>query len=289
VTEGHADYFDRAIIEYTAAIYHFGQANHERYCANNENNLAFLLYKLGRYDAAHEHLDRAREVLLRIKDAGLLAQVDETRARVFIAEQRYREANRVIGGAIQMLEKGGESALLADALTVQGVAWARLGAYESSMNVLLRAVGVAEGAGALCSAARASMTLIEEHGARRLGQMEAYGLYLRADGLLKSTQDAEDVARLRACARVVLRRLSGARLPDEGFTLYGAVHEFEAKFIEQALEDAGGSVTQAARLLGIRYQSLINLLKTRHRSLIKKRTPAKRRKRSIFRVERDAK
>lgn len=75
------------------------------------------------------------------------------------------------------------------------------------MNILLRAVGVAEGPGALCSAARAAMTLMEEPGARRLGQMEAYDLYLRADGLLKRTQDAEGVARLRACARVVLRRL----------------------------------------------------------------------------------
>lgn len=67
------------------------------------------------------------------------------------------------------------------------------------------------------------------------------------------------------------------------------MHEFEAKFIKQALEEAGGSVTQAARLLGIRYQSLTNMLRTRHRRLLKKRTPAKRRKRSIFRVERDAK
>jgi tetratricopeptide (TPR) repeat protein len=99
---------DRAIIEYTAAIYHYEQAQHERYGAANENNLIFLLYKLGRYEQAHEHLDRARRVMVRFKDAGLLAQVDETRARVFVAEQKYREANGVLDGVIQTLEKGGE-------------------------------------------------------------------------------------------------------------------------------------------------------------------------------------
>lgn len=55
--EGHGDYYDRAIIEYTAAIYHYERAGHARYAALIENNLAFLLYKLGRYADAHEHLD----------------------------------------------------------------------------------------------------------------------------------------------------------------------------------------------------------------------------------------
>jgi tetratricopeptide (TPR) repeat protein len=37
---------DSAIIEYTAAIYHYEQAGHVRYCGNCLNNLAFLQYKL---------------------------------------------------------------------------------------------------------------------------------------------------------------------------------------------------------------------------------------------------
>src|ERR1051325_9805847 len=56
-SEGRADYFDKALIEYTAAIYHYERAKHERYCALNLNNLAFLLYKLGRYADSHEQLD----------------------------------------------------------------------------------------------------------------------------------------------------------------------------------------------------------------------------------------
>jgi len=65
-SERRKEYFDRAIIEYTAAIYHYEQSGHERYKATNLNNLAFLLYKLGRHRLAHEHLDRAGAALRKL-------------------------------------------------------------------------------------------------------------------------------------------------------------------------------------------------------------------------------
>ena len=278
-----SDYLDRAIIEYTAAIYHYEQARHERYLATNENNLAFLLYKLGRYRDAHEHLDRAQAVLTRLKDPGTLAQVDETRARVLVAERRYRDAERVLAGAVRTLEQGDEAALLAEALTLQGVIWARLHVYESSVGVLRRAAEVAEAVGALTNAGQAVLALIEEHGATwRLRPDELYDAYVRADRLLRETQDAEDVGRLRACARVVMRRLTTVQFGDKNFTLPGAVHGFEAKLIERALEEAGGSVVGAARILGLTHQTLGSILNTRHRQLAGKRKPPQRRLKSII-------
>jgi tetratricopeptide (TPR) repeat protein len=280
------DYLDQAIIEYTAAIYHYEQARHERYLATNENNLAFLLYKLGRYADAHEHLDRARSILNRLKDAGMLAQVDETRARVLVAERRYGDAERVLAGAVRTLEKGDESALLAEALTVQGVVWARLSAYEASADVLIRAAELAESVGALTSAGRALLSLIEEHAAARLRPDELHETYERADGLLRETQDDEDVARLRACARLVMRRLTTAQFGDADFTLPGAVHEFEARLIELALEESGGSLVPAAQLLGLSHQTLGSMLNTRHRQLAGKRKPPQKRRRSIIKKPR---
>jgi tetratricopeptide (TPR) repeat protein len=283
--ENRADYFDRAVIEYTAAIYHYEQSGHERYKATNENNLAFLLYKLGRHRQAHEHLDRAGATLLRLKDAGLLAQVDETRARVFLAEGKYQEARRVIDRAVETLERGGGVAALAEALTTQGLVLARLGDNEGSISTLRRATELAEWAGALSGAGLAALALIEEHGSRRaLPQEELYQLYQRADGLLKATQDAEDIARLRACARIVMRRLAGVQLHDENFTFHGAVHEFEAKLIEQALEETDGGVSRAARLLGISHQTFITMLKARHKRLQDKRDPPKKRFKSIVKA-----
>jgi tetratricopeptide (TPR) repeat protein len=281
--ERREDYADRAILEYTAAAYHFGEARHTRYVARIENNLAFLLYKLGRYADAHEHLDRAQSIFTSLRDAGSLAQVDETRARVLAAEGKYREANRILAGAIQTFERGGESALLADALTVQGAIWARLGDYDSSAAVLRRAADMAERLGAHGSAGLALLTFIEEHGARRvLHSDEVYNAYLRADRLLKDTQDGEDIARLRACARLVMRRLAGSRIHDKDFSFYGEIHELEAKLIEEALEEAGGSVVRAARLLGLSHQTLSTMLTQRHKNLAGKRSPREKRLRSII-------
>jgi tetratricopeptide (TPR) repeat protein len=233
-----------------------------------------LLYKLARYRDAHEHLDRAGATLRRLNDAGLLAQVDETRARVFLAEKKYGEAERVIARAVETLERCGASALLADALTVQGVARARLGDYEASLGILHRAADVAEGAGALAHAGLALLALIEEHGATRLLTMgDVYKAYQRADRLLRDTQDADDIARLRACARIVMRRLAGVQPHDKTFSFFSAVHEFEAKIIEQALDEAGGSVTRAAKLLGLTHQTLGTILSQRHKQLTGKRRP----------------
>jgi tetratricopeptide (TPR) repeat protein len=277
------DYYDRAIIEFTAAVFHYERARHERYTAGIENNLAMLLYKLGRHADAHEHLDRASVTLSRLGDAGLLAQIDRTRAQVLIAEKQYRDAARIIAGAVEALEQGGEAALLADALTTQGVALARLGSYENSINVLRRAVSVGEESGAVSNAGLAALALIEEHGTRRaISADELQDLYWRADRLLKDSQTAEEMARLRACARVVIRRLTGVQLREKNFTLFSAVHEFEAKFIVKALEEAGGSVTRAAKLLGIRHQTLTSMLETRHKGISKKRSPVKKRLRSII-------
>jgi tetratricopeptide (TPR) repeat protein len=281
--ERRADYTDRAILEYTAAAYHFDLARHERYVARIENNLAFLLYKLGRYADAHEHLDRAQMIFTRLRDAGSLAQVDETRARVLLAEGKYREAERTMAGVLKTFERGDESALLADAFTVQGVVWARLRAYESSINLLRRAADVAEGVGALSNAGQAVLSLIEEHGtSRRVTPAEVYNAYLRANRLLKETQDAEDLTRLRACALIVMRRLSDPAIHEKNFSLYGAVQEFEAKLIGQALDESSGSITKAARLLGLTHQTLISILEARHKKLAVKRKPPQRRLKSIM-------
>jgi DNA-binding protein Fis len=209
--------------------------------------------------------------------------VDETRARVLVAEKRYREADRIIAGVIKTFEAGGESALLTDALTVQGVVWARLGGFDASINILKRAIEVAQHSGALTQAGQAALTLIEEHGATwRQSESELAKVYQRAHELLKDTQDAEDIKRLRACALMVIKRLSGMQLHDPNFSFYGAVHELEARLIEQALELEGGSITRAARRLGMKRQTFAQMLTMRHKNLFEKRTPPEKRLKSII-------
>ena len=202
-TEKRGDYIDRALVEYSAASYHFEQAGHTSYRAAVENNLGFLFFKVSKFSEAHKHLDRARRLFISLKDKVHSAQVDETRARVLLAQGHNADAERVVRSAVQTLEKGGEQALLAEALTTHGVALARVGHQEEARRTLERAVEVAEQAGDLEGAGRAALTLMEELRVR-LTEDEVREIYCRADQLLSSSQHTETIARLRECARHVV-------------------------------------------------------------------------------------
>jgi transcriptional regulator with GAF, ATPase, and Fis domain len=83
-----------------------------------------------------------------------------------------------------------------------------------------------------------------------------------------------------------MRRLADVNLHDKNFSLFSAVQEFEEKIIEQALAESGGSVTGAAKLLGLKHPTLISMLKRRHKALQLKRTSPEKRLKSI--VKKDA-
>lgn len=291
--EGRSDYTDHAIIEYTAAAFHFEEAGHTSYRARAENNLGFLLYIVGRYDDAHGHLNNARVLFLAVRDRGSVAQVDETRARVLLAQGRTKEAERAIREAVRVLAKGGEQGLYAEALTTQGLVLAKLGNFPESRNTLRKAANVAEAVGAVEDAGRALLVLLEEHG-ERISEREFLESYQRADKLLGSTQDGETIARLRSCAsRIVFTRL--ACMPPHrhrsvadfwaGLNLPEKVNAYEARYIRRALIDAKGSITHAARLLGWGHHATLQSMLDeggRHHDLSHLRTPLEKRKKSII-------
>jgi CheY-like chemotaxis protein len=284
------DYLDRALIEYAAASFHFEQAGNRHYHARVENNLGYLFFKVERYKEAHSHLDRARHLFIELKDLETAAQVDDTRARTLLAEGRFREAERFARSAVQTLEKGDEQALLAEALTTNGIALARLGNHARSRVLLQRAIEVAERAGDLEGAGRAHLSLIEEMG-EQTSPTELASIYQSAANLLQRSQDPSVGKRLIACAWKVIEALGDSDAENreaaghswDGFSFKDKVLECERSLIERALRDANGSVTRAARLLGFRHhQSLISLINSRHKELLKTRTAVRKRRRHIF-------
>lgn len=283
IAERRVDYLDRAIIEFTAAIYHCEQTRNDRYGAIARNNLAMLLYRVGRHNEAYEHLDRAASIFSKLNDTGTLAMVNESRARVLLAEHRFEEAMDVIEKVVQDFEVGGEQSCLTDALCLQATLMAKLGDHPNSLSVFQRAIEVGATAGALEHAGHAALGLIETHGSERLSDLDAYTAYRRADEFLKGTQDAEDVSRLRMCAKIVMQRLMGSQLSDSDFVLKKAVQRYEARFIEAALQRTGGKISQAALILGLSHQTLSNILKYRQNNLKDKRLPPTPRRKSILR------
>lgn len=213
VGEYRSDYTDRALIEYAAASYHFEQAGHRRYQGCVENNLGFLFSTIGKFNEAHEHLDRAQALMTSLKDSVHLAQVDETRARVFLAEGRAGDAERLARAAASVLERGGEQSLLAEALTTQGTALARLERYEEARAALERAEEVAAQAGDAEGAGQAALTLIEEM-AERLEFEELGDTYERALRLLRGSRHPGNKERLLGCANRVLELVGVLPVPS---------------------------------------------------------------------------
>ena len=83
LSEGRDEYIDKALIEFAAASFHFEQAGHHRFQARVENNVGFLFANIRRFPEANDHLDRARQLFVRLKDRGSVAYVDDSRAQAF--------------------------------------------------------------------------------------------------------------------------------------------------------------------------------------------------------------
>lgn len=264
--ENRTDYLDRAVIEYTAASFHFEQEPHARYQACVENNLALLYLNTNRHADAHEHLDRAETLFTALNDVVHLSQVAETRARVMIAEGAFVQAERSARRAIQLLENGDEASLLAEALTTQGIALSRLRHKDHARTAFERAIQVSEQAGDFESAALAALALIEEI-PERLSDEELFAILKSADDRLESTQNAALLRRQKNCFR---RFASRVVWPDWPISLENSVHRHESKLILRALEDTGGIIKRAAGLLELSRQRLQKILKNRHKDLREK-------------------
>ena len=236
------DYVDRALIEYAASSYHFEQAEHRCYLASVENNLGMLYFRINRCDDAHVHLDRARRIFVSLKDVGSAAQVDETRACVFLQQGRLTDAERVARLAVQNQEKTGRHALVAEALITHGRALARLERCGPALLAFRRALDLSEHAGNMSRAADAAFAAFREIGERLVVSEQGQPLSGRGWGHDKRA--------------------------------------IEHDLIKLALEQSKGSVTQAARNLGISYPSLSYMLRTRYKDLLKYRTPIRRRPRN---------
>lgn len=213
--ESRADYLDRALVEATAASFHLEQAGHARFLAHVENNLGFLYHSLGRSEEAHRHLDRALSLFVSLDDNAYAAQVNETRARVFLAEGRAGEAERTARDASEVLEAAGEQALLAEALTTRGTALARLGRFDEARKAFARGAGAAEESGSNEAAGLAMLAMLEEL-RERLPASELMNCYRRADELLLRSQEPDLLVRLRRAAR---HALDAAAAPPERSTL----------------------------------------------------------------------
>jgi DNA-binding NtrC family response regulator len=177
-------------------------------------------------------------------------------------------------------------------LTTHGKALARLRQLQIARATLDQAVEIAQNAGNPDRGGIAAVTVIEEL-SFCLSADALQNYYRTAETLLAKSQDLSVKTRLGECARRVLLialenaneatpAATGVALTP-GFSLDTEVLRYEGNLIRRALEESGGSVTRAARLLGVTHQGLAFILNGRHSDLLSIRSPVKRRRRSIIR------
>ncbi len=227
---------------------------------------------------------------VQLADHGLAAYADDTLAQVFLLEGNSEQAEKVARRAVQALKQGGEQTALAEALTTHGKALARLNQTNISRVALDQAVEISQTAGNPDRGGIAAVTAIEElSDYLPVDALQHY--YRTAETLLSNSQNLSLRTRLGECARRVLSvalanpdTITNTEPPlQPGFSLDSEVLRYEASLIRRALEESGGSVTRAARLLGVTHQGLAFILNGRHSDLLSIRTPVKRRRRSIMR------
>src|SRR5215213_3532699 len=161
-SKGRTDYFTRAIQHFRVADEHFKVAKNLVYRAHVKNNIANVLRDLRRFKEAHQYLEQARRLFMRVRDKVRVAQVDDTRAQVFIAEKEYAQAELIARTAARSFERAGRQCLLAETLINQGIALARMRKPARAQFIFQHAIEVAHQVGALNRAGLAALTMIEE-------------------------------------------------------------------------------------------------------------------------------
>ena len=295
-----SDCFKRVLREYQEADEHFKLAHNIVFRADVKNNIAYLFRELRRFKEAHQYLEQARRLRSSVRDKVGIAQIDDTRAEVFIAEKKYKEAEAVARNAVRSLEKSGHQCLLTDALITQGIAVARLKQTEHAQYIFQKAIEVARQVGALNKAGLAALTMIEE--LDELSPETLYEAYDRASEWLAESQSQDLLVRENTVARKVFSKLHGELKGEHAIAEKATAEEagaentieallnkpchfptevlkFEGSLIRKALAKANGSLTRAASLLTMSYQALAYILDTRHKDLLKERSPIRRRSR----------
>lgn len=282
------DYFTRAIQHYRTADEHFRVAKNLVYRAHVKNNIANVLRDLRRFKEAHQYLEQARRLFMRVRDKVRVAQVDDTRAQVFIAEKKYAQAELIARTAARSFERAGRQCFLAETLIIQGIALARMREPARAQFIFQQAIEVAHQVGALNTAGLAALTMIEEVDA--LPRETQAVAYEQAREWLPRSDSPDIKPRLRAVAKKIDGARSKAKTADVGGVLFNKSYDleeevlkFERGRISEALAKVNGKVTHAAKLLGLNYQKLAYIIETKHPDLLKKRTPVRRRPRKAIR------
>lgn len=242
------------------------------------------MLKLGRFKVAHEYLTEARRLAVNAKDRILVAQFDDSLAKLYIATNELKDAQAAARRSINVLDKSGHQHTLAESLITYGIVLARLPNTDQAQFNFQRAIELAHNAGALSTAGIAALTMIEEIDGLS-GETLSHA-YEQAGEWLSTCQSQDLWHRFKVAGKKVVRELRGytqdasGDLFNQPCEMSKVVLQFERRLISQALAVTNGRISHAAKWLTVGRQKLAYIIETRHPDLLPERSPVYRRPRS---------
>jgi len=153
-----------ALTHFTESLYEFEAIGNLRMMGIAENNIGFLLLTMGLLTESRLHLGNASVMFEGLRDKVRRAQVNDTLARLHLAQHHYESAEESADRAIETLQLGDEDSLLAEVLTTKGIVCSRLQHHRDAIRVFERAYAVASRCGDRQGAARSLLIMLEELG-----------------------------------------------------------------------------------------------------------------------------
>lgn len=202
LAEDRSELLATANQHFQRAFYEFAAIGHHRYAAVVENNLGFLLLRLGHFEEAEIRLIHARKLFEEFDDVIRKSQVDDTLARLYIETNRLESSDLASQRAVTSLEENDEEALLAEALTTRGLLFCRLKRFKEARMVFEGAWRIAQRCGDSEGAGRALLVLFEEMYSH-MDETERHHIALRMRDLLENTQMVSMRSRVAKCLTLI--------------------------------------------------------------------------------------
>ena len=125
------------------AKYYHQNAKHQIYLGIDENNLAQLLKLECRFTEAHEAIDNATKIFKRIKDRTREGFSLDTKAQIYFAEGKYKEALKTSEKAIAILNRSENKAYLVESYMTKAKTLVYLEDISIAILSLFDAVNIA--------------------------------------------------------------------------------------------------------------------------------------------------
>ncbi|MDX6576504.1 MAG: hypothetical protein QOE96_2457 [Blastocatellia bacterium] len=264
---------DRALVEYEAALVAYEEADCFKGEAMVRNNLATVYREFGDYQRAHFYAAKALRLFTQLGSQHLIAEAEDQRALIFLAEGNYSEAARLSRLAAAHLQDSDQKAIHGRTLITLGRSLARMGQVQEAREELERAAVIFEHTNDPVGQADSWLSMIEELPLPTRTALEAIA---HAGRLITDTYLAD---RFRHAATKVGKQLIG----DDTSTfadLDQHVVDIKSNLVSRVMAKHGGAnargaVVRAANELGITHTGLLWFL-NHHKDMGHKKRPRRR-------------